>query len=164
MLLVTIYKNYVSIPAIKNTEQKAESSVTEIQPIELNTADSVALISIKVMDPFYVKQILKYRNELGGFLDYMQFTEIWGLEKLDLAKLKTQSTIDAHYIQKININRADIDGLRAHPYLNYKQAKMIVNFRHQHGSFQSIAEIQKIKPISPELFRKIALYLTVDDK
>ncbi len=38
------------------------------------------------------------------------------------------------------------------------------NFRQQNGFFQPIPEIQKIKPISPELFRKIAPYLTVDDK
>ena len=50
-----------------------------------------------------------------------------------------------------------------HPYLNYKQAKMIVNYRKQHGHFKQIKDIQKIRPISPEIFRKIAPYLQTHD-
>jgi DNA uptake protein ComE-like DNA-binding protein len=38
-----------------------------------------------------------------------------------------------------------------------------VNFRNQHGDFSSVKDIQKIKPISRELFRKIVPYLKVDD-
>ena len=40
---------------------------------------------------------------------------------------------------------------------------MIVNFKNQHGDFSSVKDIQKIKPISPEIFRKIAPYLKTDD-
>jgi competence protein ComEA len=66
-------------------------------------------------------------------------------------------------ISKININSATIEKLRHHPYLNYKQAKMIVNYRAQHGVFRSVKDIQKIRPISPEIFRKIAPYLQTHD-
>ena len=45
----------------------------------------------------------------------------------------------------------------------YKEAKMIVNYRTQHGDVREVKDIQKIKPISPEIFRKIALYLKTDD-
>ena len=85
------------------------------------------------------------------------------MEKLDVEKLQQQTTIDTLYIRKININLANIDELRNHPYLNYKEAKIIVNFRIQHGDFSSVKDIQKIKPISRELFRKIAPYLKTDD-
>ena len=40
---------------------------------------------------------------------------------------------------------------------------MIVNYRTQHGDFKSLKDIQKIKPISPEKFRKIAPYLRMND-
>jgi len=123
----------------------------------------LALISVKGIGPFYAKQILKYRNELGGFINYEQFTEIWGLEKLDVEKIKLLTTIDILLISKININSATIEKLRHHPYLNYKQAKMIVNYRAQHGVFRSVKDIQKIRPISQEIFRKIAPYLQTHD-
>lgn len=61
------------------------------------------------------------------------------------------------------MNTIKLEKLKVHPYLNYKQAKMIVNYRKQHGDFKELKEIRKIKPISPELFRKIAPYLKTHD-
>ena len=124
----------------------------------MNQADSLELLSIKGVGPFYANQILKYRNELGGFISYKQFAEIWGLENLNIKKLKSQSRIDSIYISKRNINSLTFEELRIHPYINYKEAKIIINFRKQHGDFQSIKDIQKIKLITPEIFRKIAPY------
>jgi len=152
-------KEYAVFPKIKKPATTNYQPKTANQIIELNKADSLTLLSVKGIGPFYAKQIIKYRKELGGFLNYNQFTEIWGLEKLDVEKLQKQTTIDTLYIRKININTVSIEILRKHPYLNYKEAKMIVNFRVQHGDFSSVKDIQKIKPISRELFRKIAPYI-----
>jgi len=163
-------KNYVVIPRIDNLqtskkEIKADNSqpITIVKIVELNQADSLQLISIKGIGPFYAKQIIKYRKELGGFLSYNQFFEIWGLDKLDLEKLKVQTQIDTTRIRKININKVDINEFRKHPYINYKEAKMIVNYRVQHGNFNEVKDIQRIKPISPEIFCKIAPYLITND-
>ena len=156
-------KDYVSIPKTKKPATINHQPKITNKIIELNKADSLTLISIKGIGPFYAKQIINYRDELGGFLSFSQFAEIWGLEKLDVEKIQKQTIIDTFYIRKININKVSIEILRNHPYLNYKQAKMIVNFRNQHGDFSSVKDIQKIKPISRELFRKIAPYLKVDD-
>ena len=156
-------KEYVSIPEIHELESKILQPITTAQIIELNQADSLSLISIKGIGPFYSKQILKYRSELGGFYSYNQFSEIWGLEKLDVEKLKLQTLIDTLYVSKINVNTIEIEQLKIHPYLNYKQAKMIVNYRIQHGDFRQVKDIQKIRPISPEIFRKIAPYLQTHD-
>jgi len=156
-------KEYVIIPKPKTPEPKSQKPITNNQIIELNTADSLALISIKGIGPFYTKQILKYRKQLGGFINYEQFTEIWGLENLELENFKQQTIIDTLYINKININTATIETLRHHPYLNYKHAKMIVNYREQHGNYQQLKDICRIKPISPKLFRKIAPYFQTHD-
>ncbi len=85
------------------------------------------------------------------------------LENLNIKKLKGQSRIDSIYISQRNINSLTFDELRIHPYINYKEAKFIVNFRKQHGDFQSIKDIQKIKLITPEIFRKIAPYFKTND-
>ena len=157
-----VYK-YISIPKIKKTETPIIKTKKTKQIVELNQADSLQLISINGVGPFYAKQILKYRKELGGFRNYDQLTEIWGLENLEIQKLKQQTSIDTLYISKININAIELEQLKVHPYLNYKQAKMILNYRKQHGDFKQVKDIRKIKPISPELFRKIAPYLKTHD-
>jgi len=157
-----VYK-YISIPKIKKTETPSIKTKKTRQIVELNHADSLQLISINGVGPFYAKQILKYRKELGGFRNYDQLTEIWGLENLEIQKLKQQTSIDTLHIRKVNVNAIELEQLKLHPYLNYKQAKMILNYRKQHGDFKQVKDIRKIKPISPELFRKIAPYLKTHD-
>lgn len=157
-----VYK-YISIPKIKKTETPSIKTKKTNQIVELNQADSLQLISINGVGPFYAKQILKYRKELGGFRNYDQLTEIWGLENLEIQKLKQQTSIDTLHIRKVNVNTIELEQLKLHPYLNYKQAKMILNYRKQHGDFKQVKDIRKIKPISPELFRKIAPYLKTHD-
>ena len=157
-----VYK-YISIPKIKKTETPIIKIKKTKQIVELNQADSLQLISINGVGPFYAKQILKYRKELGGFRNYDQLTEIWGLENLEIQKLKQQTSIDTLHIRKVNVNTIELEQLKLHPYLNYKQAKMILNYRKQHGDFKQVKDIRKIKPISPELFRKIAPYLKTHD-
>ena len=154
---------YISIPKIKKTETPIIKIKKTKQIVELNQADSLQLISINGVGPFYAKQILKYRKELGGFRNYDQLTEIWGLENLEIQKLKQQTSIDTLHIRKVNVNAIELEQLKLHPYLNYKQAKMILNYRKQHGDFKQVKDIRKIKPISPELFRKIAPYLKTHD-
>ena len=85
------------------------------------------------------------------------------MDKLDIENLQKQTIIDTLHISKININSATIEILKNHPYINYKEAKMIVNFKNQHGEFTTVKDIQKINPISPEIFRKIAPYLKTHD-
>jgi DNA uptake protein ComE-like DNA-binding protein len=156
-------QDYVIIPKVERPEETIKKKEIRKQLVELNLADSLELVEIKGIGPFYAKQILKYRNELGGFISYKQFAEIWGLENLNIKKLKSQSRIDSIYISKRNINSLTFEELRIHPYINYKEAKIIVNFRKQHGDFQSIKDIQKIKLITPEIFCKIAPYFKTND-
>ena len=144
-------------------KKSAEKSAEKLQIIDLNSADSILLISINGVGPFYSKQILEYRKKLGGFISYTQFSEIWGLEKLDINHFKKQTEIDTTLIKKININSATFDQLYSHPYINYKQSKAIINYRLQHGQFIDIKDIQKIVLIDSNLFRKIAPYLKLYD-
>jgi len=158
--------DYLIFPKKKIKKKAVEKVVVkkkEFVIIELNTSDSITLISVSGIGPFYAKQIIKYRNDLGGFLSYSQFSEIWGLEKLDLNKIKLQTTIDTNLIQKINLNNTDVKTLWNHPYLNYKQAKAIINYKAQHGNFKVIKDIRKIVLIDSILFRKIAPYLKIHD-
>ena len=144
-------------------EKSDEKSAEQLQIIDLNSADSILLISINGVGPFYSKQILEYREKLGGFISYTQFSEIWGLEKLDINNFKNQTKIDTNFIKKININSATFDQLYSHPYINYNQSKAIINYRLQHGQFIDIKDIQNIVLIDSDLFRKIAPYLKLYD-
>ena len=129
--------------------------------IEINTVTYEELISIKGIGDYLAKNIIYYRNKLGGFINKDQLLEIKNLRKTSFNQIKLQITVDAEKIQKININFADSKELARHPYLNYQQAKAITGYRTKNGAYQSINQLLNKNILNKETFNKIKPYLTV---
>lgn len=49
--------------------------------------------------------------------------------------------------------------LAKHPYINKKQAQLIVNFRIEHGPYRDMRNLLQNKGLDPEFLRKIEPYL-----
>lgn len=59
------------LPEVINIEKDSLRPVSHREispPLELNTADSSALVRIRGIGPYYASKIIKYRQRLGGFL------------------------------------------------------------------------------------------------
>lgn len=61
----------------------------------------------------------------------------------------------------ININTADVDHLAAVKGLGPKRAQAIIDYRQQHGDFQSVDDLSHVKGIGPSLLSKISPQLSV---
>lgn len=127
--------------------------------IELNTADSLALIALRGIGPVYSSRIIKYRELLGGYYELEQLKEVYGLPIETIEHISNHLQIDPGSILKIKINTLDASAISKHPYISYKQAKTIVNYRKQHGHFSSIEDLKKILSLQEPFFRKIEIYL-----
>lgn len=128
---------------------------------ELNTADTLALDKIKGISEGLSKRILKYREKLGGYKNHEQLKEVWGMDSFSYVQLLKQTHIDTQIIHRININTADMEELGKHPYIGYKLAKLIVNYRIQHGAYTKIEDLWKIKVMNENIFSKIETYISV---
>ncbi|MDZ4665419.1 MAG: helix-hairpin-helix domain-containing protein [Bacteroidota bacterium] len=93
--------------------------------LELNSADSLALLELKGIGPGYAKRILKYRRLLGGFTSIQQVKEIYGMTDELYNLVVSQCTINSSTIKKININTVDFKTLNKHPYIDYELTKRI---------------------------------------
>lgn len=132
--------------------------------VELNSADSAALVSLPGIGPAFASRILKYRNRLGGFYRVEQLLEVYGLDSAKYALLKDRVRIDAALLTKIRVNSASFSDLKRLPYLNYKQVNAIIQYRNQHGAYQSLADLQNIPILDEQILRKIAPYLDFNDQ
>ena len=128
---------------------------------DLNIMDSVSIVSIPGLGPFYTKEILKLRAQFGGIRDYSQLTSIFKMRDETIDILTENTFIDSTSFEYININKADVEILGRHPYLTWKQAKVIVNYRFQHGSFENIEEIKNTGFISDSVYWNIEPYIRV---
>ncbi|RYU89983.1 hypothetical protein EWM62_10585 [Mucilaginibacter terrigena] len=141
---------YVAIPA-----EKAVATAV----VELNTADSAKLTAVKGIGPAFSKRIIYYRERLGGFVNKEQLKEVFGMDDLKYKEIAGQVKVDAGHIRKININTISFDKLRLMPYLSYKQVNAVIEYRKQHGDYNTIRDLENIAIIDAGILRKIEPYL-----
>lgn len=127
--------------------------------IELNGADSAMLTGLPGIGPSFARRIISYRGRLGGFYRKEQLREIFGVDSEKYAGLQAQVKVDPSKIKKTHINSINFDGLSRFPYLSYKQSNAIIQFREQHGDYESIADMKNIAILNNEILRKIEPYL-----
>ncbi len=141
---------------------KKEYTQTRFKMLELNTADSIELISLKGIGPGWARRIIKRRNQLGGYYSISQLLEIKGLSDSLLNTIQTQINIDTSLITRLNINTISLEEIQKHPYCWYGVGKSIVNYRLQHGPYKSILELKKIYTLRPEMYDKLVHYVKLE--
>lgn len=133
----------------------------EITAVEINSTDSTSLEALPGIGPGFAKRIINFRNKLGGFYKVEQVAETFGLPDSTFQKVKPFIKIDANTIKKININTASLDELKAHPYIRWQLANVIMAYKKEHGNFTSIDALKKIMIIDDITYNKISPYLTL---
>lgn len=150
-----------SSPAVFKEGKVEKDRPSSKKLIELNTADSALLTSIKGIGPFYAKNIIKHRNALGGFVSKEQLMEIWKLDEEKYVAIEPYVFVDLSKVKKINVNTCEAKDLKS-PYINWNMANAIVNYRKHHGKYKTLEEIKQTDLVDEETYRKIVPYLIVE--
>jgi competence ComEA-like helix-hairpin-helix protein len=157
-------------PYIKIENPQAAKYTYEVKPvaqekvftIDINTADSSLFERQRGIGPSLASRIIKYRNRLGGFVSVEQIKEVWGMPDSTYQFLKERMTCSNTPVTQIDINAADIEMLRKHPYINYTFARPIYNYRQQHGNFKSVNDLKKVAVINDSIFLKLQPYVKAE--
>ena len=101
----------------------------KIKKLNLNTADSLQLLSLRGIGPYYAHKILEYRRRLGGmFTNADQLLEIEGFEKERLLGF-AQSIEVTGGKPRFSIWSATRSELAAHPYIGSYAARGIARYK-----------------------------------
>jgi competence protein ComEA len=131
--------------------------------IDIGTADTVELLTVKGIGPSRARGIFKYRQLLGGYYSVNQLREVYGIDSAAYDQIAEQVFIkDVNNISKININTATTEEMSRHPYIRKKLAEIIVRYRNQNGNYGDIAAIKKMPLVNDSLYFKLAPYLKVE--
>lgn len=152
-------------PALAKAVKQAEASprpFEHIAPppaiIDVNQANEEEWQQLKGIGPGYARRITRFRDQLGGFASIGQVGETYGLPDSVFQQLRPQLRLSPVF-RKLDINAADAETLQSHPYLNWRQANAIVNYRAQHGPFRNVEELYKVKALPEEVVEKISPYV-----
>lgn len=153
---------YINIPTTNASNQTYQKSVKNNTNVELNSADTTELKTLKGIGSAYAKRIVKYRELLGGYYNKSQLMEVYGMKEELYNSIVQYITIDTTKIIKININTATFKELNKNPYIKYEGTKNIVNFRDKNGRFKSINFILTNNLLPKDKYDKLKPYLTVE--
>mgnify|MGYP003633779679 CR=1 FL=1 len=129
-------------------------------PISLNQADTILLKKVKGIGSYLAKSIVEYRTKLGGFYSVSQLRELYSVDSTRFEMIRKKLYCDTDY-QKLKINEASEEELYSHPYISYKLARNIVEFRERMRLFKKAEELMNIELVDGVLFSKLAPYLEI---
>ncbi|MCB8995193.1 MAG: helix-hairpin-helix domain-containing protein [Bacteroidales bacterium] len=155
--LYRVWEDYIEFQKA-DIPDSSSKRIKEFKILDLNTADSAEFLSVRGIGPFYAGQIIQYRERLGGFYSADQLLELWGMDTVKLALIKSQISIDTSKIKRINLNSATLKEMESHPYLNTRQAKAIIQYRTFTGKIVSADELLKNNLLTEEEFRRVEGY------
>ena len=126
--------------------------------VEVNSADTTELKKIPGIGSGIAGGIVRYRERLGGFYALSQLEEVKHVtpELLKWFKLENDST------RKLEINKASLDRLRAHPYLTFYQAKVIVEHRRKKGPIKSLSQLALYEEFAEKDLERLSAYISFD--
>ncbi len=128
----------------------------------LNLTNASDLMKIRGIGERISERIIKFRDQLGGFHTMEQLNEVYGLDSIIINQVKSNFFLKDSIQIKIPINSINTEDLASHPYFGKKLAKIIINYRKHHGSYQAVKDLSKIHIISDSLLSKMTPYLQID--
>ena len=135
---------------------------SHLQPFDLNLADTTQLMQIRGIGGGRAKWIVRYRNQLGGYMGEEQLAEVFVLRDApDLRdSLRKYTFVASGFTPKtVNVNLATFDELYLQPYIGKPRARLIVAYRQQHGPFKTVGDLKHIPILKPEDWEKMRPYL-----
>ena len=126
--------------------------------IDLNQADTTELKKIPGIGSRIAQSVVNRRRLLGGFYQIEQLEEI----RLKVEKLRSWFSVDATQIHRININKASVERMMHHPYINFYQAKVIAEYRKKKGKLRDLKQLALYEEFTSADFERIMPYICYD--
>lgn len=128
--------------------------------VELNSATEQELLKLPGVTTWLARQIIRYKEALGGFYTAKQLTEVYGLDSATWELIEEHVVVNPFAVRKIDLNRASVRALAHHPYISWELAQAIDTSR-RHQPFVSSDELISRGLVPLALYLKLRPYLTV---
>lgn len=126
--------------------------------IDLNLADTASLKRIPGIGRGLAGMIVNYRKRLGGFYAVTQLQEIPYLD----AELNHWFVVKNPQLEKLRVNRAGLDELRSHPYMDFYKARAILEYRRKRGNIKGLSQLSMMEEFAEKDLERLLPYLSFD--
>lgn len=150
---------------VERKEKYAFDTLKFATPIilELNTIDSATLTKIPGIGAKSASMIIRYREQLGGFVSPYQIGEklVWesAQEKMD-EWCRMWMKADTALVRKLNVNEAEFREILRHPYVSFEQTKALVNYRDKHKRISGEEVLYMLEEFTEDDIARLRPYLS----
>ena len=137
--------------------------------LNLRTADTTELKMIKGIGSYRAKQIIRYREQLGGFVSVEQLREVKALQPLLKDSLSTDSLLSHFFIDSVRVvplkvNSMHVERLQRHPYLSFEQARAIYELRRKKIHLKHLDQLRTLDCLTEQDIQRLRPYLSFEQK
>ncbi|MCA6075560.1 helix-hairpin-helix domain-containing protein [Fulvivirga sedimenti] len=133
-------------------------------PMDVNLADSLMLSLLHGIGPVLSSRIISYRSLLGGYVDIRQLLEVYGLKDETFEHIRSRIYVDTDFRPRaIPLKTGTYRELYSHPYLNSRQAVMLLRYRQHHGDSISFEALLDNPLFSADEAERLRPYLIITD-
>lgn len=146
----------------KTSNQSTQRKLTKVEKSDLNEATIEDLQEIKGIGEVLSKRIVRYRSQIGGFLDDIQLKDIYGLKYETRNAITEKFTVkNSKPFEKIDLNTAKVVDLVEVYYIHYELARRIINYRITREKITSFEELAEIQGFPYDKMDRLKLYLKI---
>lgn len=137
--------------------------------LNLRTADTTELKMIKGIGSYRAKQIIRYRERLGGFVSVEQLREVKALQPLLTDSLSADTLLahfflDSVHIVPLRVNSMHVERLQRHPYLSFEQARAIYELRRRKIQLKHLDQLRTLDCLTEQDIQRLRPYLSFEQK
>lgn len=126
--------------------------------VDINAADTTELKKIPGIGSYLANRIVGYRTKLGGYYSLSQLGEL----QLNVQLLSEWLFIGDAKLQSVCVNKWSLERLKSHPYIDFYQAKVMVEHRRKRGGIYSINELKMYDEFDEESIKRLEKYLNFE--
>lgn len=113
----------------------------DLRKIDINNTSVEELTTLPGIGEVYAKRIIEFRQKSGGFLSLEQLKEVYGIDSTLYERIVKRLTISSPSVKKLKVNELSKEELAAHPYISWKEAQSIMNFRKHNYPITDLSDI-----------------------
>ncbi len=144
------------------THDSIRSDEVSKKILDINTANRQGLIAINGIGEILAERIIKFRTKLGGFYNVKQLKEVYGLTEENYQLIMSSDlTADTSKLVPMDIKSSSFEKLKAHPYISWEVATLIVKEVEANDTLNSLDFLTKSDLVSKKDFERIRHYISI---
>ena len=152
----TLFEN--ETPSPRDTTRRYPQKLAEGQTVDLNAGDTAVYRKVPGIGSYFARRIADYGKRLGGYVSLDQLDEIEDFPQ----DAKAYFAVESVALHKVKVNRQSLDELKRHPYINYYQARAIIDHRRLYGPLKSLDELHLLPDFPDEAIHRLSPYMDYD--